>query len=112
MDNKEILEQLKELHEQARNLQYNIMSLMEKIENQEIIKAKGYYKDMERIVDNFIKEHGNVLDKTNQIILRNQLKEYNVNKLTLYRVLKELNYFCKYHNNDKEGWKDLEIIKS
>lgn len=111
MDNKQLLEQLSDLHTQARNLQYNLMSLMEKIENEEIIKAKGYNKNMEQIIDKFIKDHGNILGKLNQTELYNQLKEYNINRLTLYRVLKELNYTCKYHDNGTD-WKNLEIIKN
>lgn len=110
MDNKELLKELKQIHEESKNLQYKIMSIMEIIENEQIIKSKGYNEQQKLIINDFLIEHGNVLNKDKQTLLYNSLRELNINRLTLYKLLKELNYKCKYHDNKEIDWKDLEIL--
>lgn len=111
MDNKELLEELKIIHTETKNIQYKIMMLFEKIENEEIIKAKGYQEKQKELINNFITENGNKLNKEKQGMLYNILRETNINKLTLSKLLNALNYKIQYHTEEGTDWKTLEIIR-
>lgn len=111
MDNKELLEELKIIHTETKNIQYKIMMLFEKIENEEIIKAKGYQEKQKDLINNFIAENGNKLNKEKQVILYNILRETNINRLTLSKLLNTLDYKIKYHTEEGTDWKTLEIIR-
>lgn len=103
MDNREMLEEL-------RSLQVKIINLIDKVEKEEKAKANDYDNKMKDIIEEYTITNGNLLNKDKQTSLYFLLKEFNINKLTIYKILKKLGYKCKYIDNNT-SWKDLEIIK-
>lgn len=63
---------------------------------------------MIRIINKYIRENGNTLDKDHQSKLFKKIAWCNDEKLSLIKVLRNLNYNFKYIDTEEE-WKDIYI---
>lgn len=107
-----VLRELESINKTTNQLKEDIINFINDVENNIDMSVKETISldDIKtiRVINKFIKENGNILDKKKQGALFNKLVWCNTRKLSLIKLLRMLNYEFEYIESDKE-WKDILI---
>lgn len=108
-----VLQELENISSLILKLEKETRSFIEEVENKTTIDAERVdngNNDIKliRIINKYIRENGNTLDKDHQSKLFKKVSWCNVEKLSLIKLLRNLNYNFKYIDTENE-WKDIYI---
>lgn len=108
-----VLQELENISSLILKLEKETRSFIEEVENKTTIDAERVDNNnndikLIRIINKYIRENGNTLDKDHQSKLFKKVSWCNVEKLSLIKLLRNLNYNFKYIDTENE-WKDIYI---
>lgn len=114
-NNLKLINRLTELKKQTENIQNEILDIIILLEKEPIADNIimenvyiGYDLKCINTINKFLRESGNILDKSLQNKLVGKLTWCNENHLSLIKLLRYLEYEFEYIETTKE-WKDINI---
>lgn len=101
---REIKEKLVNIRRVINSVDYEIEELIEEIEKIESGEVEKTLDASRKIIENYIKANGNVLDKKQQTDLFNKLRAVNKGRISLINLLKKLdiNYSYQFMGQRKD----------
>lgn len=111
-NNYRLINRLNELNKQVKDISNEINEIIMMLEVDPIEENTNIINKHDGIcislINKYIKESGNILNKEQQHELSKKVYWCNDNNLTLIKLLRYLNFKYEYIDNNKD-WKDIKI---